>query len=65
MKESRYYLVMDRYDRGIIRNALNDMRNRQLAEKQPTSAVDEVLEKVVFCPTRKVRVIEREPEHER
>lgn len=61
MREERYYLAMDRYDRGIILRALNDLRNKQIQENRSLDAVNEVMIKVSEAKNRKFRVIEREP----
>ena len=43
MKEVVKILELDKYEIGIIINALNDLRNRLINEKEETDAVDEVL----------------------
>lgn len=57
MKEERYHIALDRYDKNIVINALNTLRTRQIQEKRPTEPVDELIDKVANAPTRKVRVI--------
>ena len=52
MKEERYHIALDRYDRNIVINALNTLRTRQIQEP-----VDELIDKVANAPTKKVRVI--------
>ena len=32
MKEERYHIALDRYDRNIVINALNTLRTRQIQE---------------------------------
>lgn len=46
-------LTLDRYEHGIVINALNEMRNDLLEEERPTDIVDEVLLKVIDAPTKK------------
>lgn len=60
MREERYYLALDRYDRGILLRALNELRNKQIEQGRPKEPVDDVMIKVAEAPTRKFRVIERE-----
>lgn len=36
-------LTLDRYEHGVVINALNEMRNDLLEEERPTDIVDEVL----------------------
>ena len=32
MKEERYHIALDRYDKNIVLNALNTLRNQQVKE---------------------------------
>ena len=43
MREQTYYIALDGYERGVIVNALNEMRNSLLQQGRYTDAVDEVL----------------------
>lgn len=52
-------LVLDKYEQGIIINALNEMRRGLLAEQKPTDEVDELLIKAIDAPTKKPKVYER------
>ena len=57
MKEERYHIALDKYDKKIVINALNSLRNRQIQEERPTEPVDELIDKVANAPIRKVRVV--------
>lgn len=57
MKEERYHLTLDRYDKNIVINALNTLRTQQIQEERPTDPVDELIIKVSEAPSRKVRVL--------
>ena len=57
MKEERYHIALDKYDKNIVINALNNLRNRQIQEERPTEPVDELIDKVANAPTRKVMVV--------
>ena len=46
-------LTLDRYEHGVVINALNEMRHDLLEEERPTDIVDEVLLKVIDAPTKK------------
>lgn len=46
-------LTLDRYEHGVVINALNEMRNDLLEEERPTDIVDEVLLKVIDAPTKR------------
>ena len=56
MKEERYHLALDKYDKNIVLNALNTLRTQQIQEGRPTEPVDELIKRVAFAPTRKVKV---------
>lgn len=56
MKEERYHLALDRYDKKIVLNALNTLRNQQVQEERPTDPVDELIIKVSEASTKKVKV---------
>lgn len=57
MKEERYHLALDAYDRNIVIHALNILRTQQLQEERPTDPVDDLIIKVSEAPSRKVRVL--------
>lgn len=54
-KGEKRILELDRYEHGVVINALNEMRNDLIGEKRPTDIVDEVLLKAIDAPTRKER----------
>ena len=60
MREKKYYIALDGYDRGVIVNALNEMRNSLLQQGRYTDAVDEVLLKIIDAKTKKFKVITKE-----
>ena len=54
-KEEKRVLTLDKYEHGVVINALNEMRIDLIGENRPTDAVDDVLLKAIDAPTRKVR----------
>lgn len=54
-KEEKRVLTLDKYEHGVVINALNEMRKDLISEKRPTDAVDDVLLKAIDAPTKKVR----------
>ena len=44
MKEERYHIALDKYDKNIVINALNNLRNRQIQEERPTEPVDGLID---------------------
>lgn len=55
MREEERILELDRYEHGVMVNALNELRNDLIEEKQSTDAVDDLLIKTIDAPTRKVK----------
>lgn len=56
MRNSKYYIAIDEYERRIIINSLNNLRNRLIADGRYTDAVDDILVKVVNAPIKKFKV---------
>lgn len=54
-REEKHVLELDHYERGLVINALNDMRNGMIGEDRPTDIIDEVLLKAIDAPVKKVR----------
>lgn len=46
-KKEKRMVLLDRYEHGVVINALNEMRNDLLEEQRPTDIVDEVLLKTI------------------
>ena len=60
MREKKYYIALDGYERGVMVNALNEMRNALLEQGRYTDAVDDVLLKIINAKTKKFKIITRE-----
>lgn len=56
MREPKYYMVMDGYERGIIINSLNNLRNKLIVDGRYTDAVDNILVKIAYAPIKKFKV---------
>ncbi len=54
-KEEKRVLTLDKYEHGVVVNALNEMRNDLLEEQRSTDIVDEVLLKAIDAPMKKVK----------
>lgn len=50
-KEEKRVLTLDKYEHGVVVNALNEMRNDLLEEQRSTDIVDEVLLKAIDAPS--------------
>lgn len=53
MREEVKVLELDKYELGILINALNQFRNQLLQQKKDTEFVDEVLLKAIDAPPKK------------
>lgn len=60
MRDRRYYIVLDDFERRVILNSLNEMRNKIIADGKYTDAVDEVLLKIISAKQKKFKVIYKE-----
>lgn len=57
MKEKKYYIALDDFERRVVVNCMNEMRNKLIAEGKYTDALDEVLIKVIQPKQKKLKVI--------
>ena len=55
--KGKYYIVLNEYERRIIINSLNELRNRLIAKGRYTDAVDELLLKIINAKKKKFKVI--------
>ena len=60
MKEKKYYIALDDFERRVVVNCMNEMRNKLIAEGKYTDALDEVLIKVIHSKQKKLKVIYKE-----
>ena len=60
MRDKKYYIVLDDFERREIVNCLNEMRNKIIADGKYTDAVDEVLLKIIGAKQKKFKVIYKE-----
>jgi len=55
LKETKRIITLDRYEHGILVNALNNMRNNLIQMEQPTDAVDDLLLKTIDAPNKNTK----------
>ena len=58
--QGKYYIVLNEYERRIIINSMNELRNRLIAKGRYTDAVDELLLKIINAKKKKFKVIYKE-----
>lgn len=56
MRNQKHYIAIDEYERRIIINSLNNLRNKLITDGRYTDAVDDVLVKVMKAPIKKFKV---------
>ena len=60
MKEKKYYIALDDFERRVVVNRMNEMRNKLITDGKYTDALDEVLLKVIHSKQKKLKVIYKE-----
>ena len=60
MKEKKYYIALDAFERRVVVNCMNEMRNKLIADGKHTDALDEVLLKIIRSKQKKLKVVYRE-----
>ena len=60
MKEKKYYIALDGFERRVVVNCMNEMRNKLITNGKYTDALDEVLLKVIHSKQKKLKVVYRE-----
>ncbi|MDL2287117.1 hypothetical protein LJB90_00940 [Eubacteriales bacterium OttesenSCG-928-G02] len=54
-KTDKRILTLDKYEHGVVINALNDFRNDLKRDERSTDDVDDILIKAIEAPTKKVK----------
>ena len=60
MKEKKYYIALDDFERRVVVNCMNETRNTLIANGKHTDALDEVLLKVIHSKQKKLKVVYKE-----
>lgn len=60
MRDKKYYIALDNFERRVVVNCLNEMRNKLIAGGEYTDAVDDVLLKIIGAKQKKFKVIYKE-----
>ncbi len=60
MRNKKYYIALNDFERRVVVNRLNEMRNKLIADSKHTDAVDEVLLKIISAKQKKFKVIYKE-----
>lgn len=60
MRDKKYYIALDDYEKSVIINCLNEMRNSLILKGKYTDAVNELLIKFSNAKQKKFKVIYKE-----
>ena len=60
MKEKKYYITLDDFERRVVVNCMNEMRNSLIEAGKFTDTLDEVMLKVIRSKQKKLKVIYQE-----
>ena len=60
MRDKKYYIALDDFERRVIVNCMNEMRNSLIEDGKCTDTLDEVLLKVIRSKQKKFKVIFKE-----
>lgn len=60
MKEKKYYIALDDFERRVVVNCMNEMRNTLIENGKCTDALDEVMLKIIRSKQKKLKVIYQE-----
>lgn len=58
MREKKYHLMLDDFERRLLLNNLNDFRNKLITDGKYTDLLDEVIIKVANAKLKRVKVKE-------
>ena len=60
MKEKKYYIALDDFERRVVVNCVNEMRNKLIADGKYPDALDEVLLKIIHSKQKKLKIVYKE-----
>ena len=60
MKEKKFYIVLDDFERRVVVNCMNEMRNSLIEDGKCTDTLDEVLLKIIRSKQKKLKVVYQE-----
>ena len=60
MQNKKYYIALDDFERRIVVNCMNELRNSLIEHGKCTDALDEVLLKVIRSKQKKFKVVYQE-----
>ena len=56
MRKQKYYLAIDDYENSVIIDSLNNLRNKLIADRRYTDAVDKLIVKFAHALIKKFKI---------
>lgn len=60
MRDQKYYIALDDFERRVVVNCMNEMRNSLIENGKCTEALDGVLLKIIRSKQKKFKVVYQE-----
>ena len=60
MREKKYHIALDDFERRVIVNCLNEMRSQLILAGKPIEDVNEIILKIIDAKQKKIKVIYKE-----
>ena len=60
MRNEKYYIALDDFERRVVVNCMNEMRNSLIENGKCTDTLDDVMLKVIRSKQKKLKVIYQE-----
>ena len=60
MKEKKYCIALDDFERRVVVNCMNEMRNSLIKNGKCTDDLDEVMLKIIRSKQKKLKVVYQE-----
>ena len=60
MKDKKYYITLDDFERRVVVNCMNEMRSSLIGAGKCTDTLDEVMLKIIRSKQKKLKVIYKE-----
>ena len=60
MKDKKYYITLDDFERRVVVNCMNEMRSSLIGDGKCTDTLDEVMLKIIRSKQKKLKVIYKE-----
>ena len=60
MRDKKYYIALDDFERSVVVKCMNEIRNSLIEDGKCTDVLDEVLLKIVRSKQKKFKVVYKE-----